>query len=126
MGFSKEWYQDLLSREAAKAAAKNPSMIKPDDGLESELQEKVAAECQRRGWYFIRSRMDMPTTNAKGTPDFIIFPDRQKAFAVECKSGNKKLTKEQLGVMAWFHKLDQDYRVVRSEAEFIAIADDIQ
>lgn len=122
MGFSKEWYQDLLSREAAKAAAKNPSMIKPDAGLEGELQEKIVAECVRRGWYFIRSRMDMPTTNAKGTPDFIIF-SHNAVFAVECKSGNKKLTKEQLGVQAWFKKLGQTYRVVRSEAQFIELAD---
>lgn len=120
MGLSKEWYEGVMARQAAKEAAKNPSAIKPDDGLESELHEKVAAECTRLGWYFVHSRMDRKTTNALGVPDFLIWPYGYQAFAVECKSGTKKLTKEQMGVRAYFLKLKQPHFVVRSEAEFLS------
>lgn len=126
MGFSKQWYEDLLSREAAKAAAKQAaditSVLPPDDGEEDQLQEKIAGECIGRSWYFVRSRMDRKTTVAIGTPDFIIFPFVRRAFVVECKSGKKKLTTPQLGVQHFFMKLRQPHYVVRSFAEFLVIA----
>lgn len=90
---------------------------------ESDLHEAIINECNRRGWCAVHSRMDRATTVQIGTPDFIIFADAGRVFAVECKSKTGKLSTEQLATQAWLKRLGHTLHVVRSFREFIEVID---
>jgi len=87
---------------------------------ESQLQDEIAAECQRRGWIGIRSRMDRPTTYADGISgvcDFVIVADGGRVFFIEAKTKSKP-TSEQLAFLAWVRKLGHVGAIVRNIEEF--------
>ena len=89
-----------------------------DAGKEGELQDQIAAECNRRGWIAMRSRMDLPTTRMKGEPDFIIlYPGG--VLLVECKTRVGKLTTDQIGFAHWASRLGHTVHLVRSFEEFL-------
>jgi hypothetical protein len=88
---------------------------------EADLHNEILAECRRRGWIAVHSRMDLPTTTSVGTADFIIFIDGGKTLAVECKAKSGKLSMEQLSTSAWLSKLGHTLHIVRSFPEFLSI-----
>lgn len=88
-------------------------------GQEGELHEKILAECNRRGWYVVHSRMDQATTQSKGVLDFIIAADRGRVLWVEAKTKKSKPTTEQAGTLFWLARLGHRCTVVRSMAEFL-------
>jgi hypothetical protein len=112
---------DLRAFELRHAATTTKSLAgTPDtDTPEAEIQDKIEAECRRRGWYVVRSRMDRPTTTALGVPDFIVAIDRGRTLWVEVKRPGGKLTTEQAGAQAWLSKLQHARAVVCSLAEFL-------
>ncbi len=73
---------------------------------------------RRRLWPTIHSRMDAATTTAKGVPDFVIFADGGRVFAVECKTRKGKLTPEQIGWRVLLERNGHKFAVVRSFTEF--------
>ncbi len=85
---------------------------------ESQLHDDILAYCREHGWRAIHSRMDRKTTTAKGDPDFVIFADRARVFAIECKSRTGKRTVDQIGCAMQLEKLGHDCSLVRSLAEF--------
>lgn len=85
---------------------------------ESDLHEAILADCRRRGWHAIHSRMDLPTTTGVGDPDFVILADLGKVYLVECKSKNGKLTTAQLALQTQAEVLGHTIHVVRSIQEY--------
>lgn len=72
---------------------------------EREIQDQIEAFLRSLGpeCYYVRSRMDKPTTNAVGTPDFIGWY-RGTPFAFEVKRKGRKPTPEQQAKLAWCHR----------------------
>ena len=90
---------------------------------ESDLHDAIIADCRRRGWIVIHSRMDRATTTAKGVPDFLIFADRARVFLFEAKRQNGKLTPEQQGFAMAADMLGFTVHVVRSFSEYWKIVE---
>jgi hypothetical protein len=88
---------------------------------EHDLHDDIEAYCKGRGWYYVHSRMDKPTTTALGVPDFIIALPEGKTLWVECKRKGGKLRAEQQGVAMMLDKLQHHWAVVFSFEEFITI-----
>ena len=91
-----------------------------DDAVdrEADLHDAILAECHRRGFYVVHSRMDLPSTNGLGTPDFIIAMPGGQTLWVECKTRTGKLTREQLGAKVFLEKNGHPHFIVRSVTEF--------
>jgi hypothetical protein len=65
-------------------------------GREADLHEQITQWCRRKGYLVVHSRMDLPTTTAKGVPDFIIAMDGGRTLWVEAKAKGGKLRQEQV------------------------------
>lgn len=107
-------------REAIEIAEGTPE---PDAGPEVNLHDKIAAECRRRGWAYVHSRMDAPTTTAKGVCDFVIAASRGRTLWIECKSRTGKQTPAQLGFALQCERQGHAVHVVRSFQEFLNVVD---
>lgn len=107
----------LHNAKAAKAARHLDSEPATD---ESKLHEQIIAECRRRGWYYVHSRMDRRTTTALGVVDFIIAADGGRTFWIEAKARNKKPTREQAGAIHWLANLGHKSIVVHNLDGFLA------
>lgn len=89
---------------------------------EDKLHEQILEECHRRRWLVVHSRMDRPTTQGLGVPDFIILVQGGRLLLVEAKARQGKLSIPQMawGIMA--EQLGHKVHVVRSLANFIDLA----
>lgn len=95
---------------------------KPDvEGVEdeSELHRQIIDYCKQRRWVVVHSRMDMATTVAVGTTDFVIAADNGKSFWIEAKAKGKKLTREQAGTLHWLQSLGHCAEAVYSFGQFL-------
>lgn len=97
----------------------------PGDAVDNEgaLHDAILAECRRRLWPVIHSRMDCATTTTRGCPDFVVFAERGFVFAIECKTRKGKLTPEQAGWRMMLLRNGHKYAVVRSMAEFLDVVE---
>lgn len=118
MRLSTAEYHAILARRQPDQAAR-PTTIGPD--TESALHDAIMAECKRRGFYVVHSRMDRPSTATVGSPDFIIFTDGGRVVVVEAKRRDGKLRPEQAAAKHWLEKLGHPFHVVRSIEEFHGI-----
>lgn len=71
---SRNWSKFDADQYEIRRAAKDSNSAEPCED-ESKLHRQIIDECNRRGWLFIRSRMDRKTTTDKGVPDFIVLAD---------------------------------------------------
>jgi hypothetical protein len=113
----------LQAKELERKRKKLGTIAQSDPGpvlRECEIHDSILRECRNRSWYVIHSRMDMPTTQSKGVPDFVIFCDNGLVLAIEIKTGTGKLSTEQLSTAAWLTRLKANYAVIRSFQEFLA------
>jgi len=111
-------YQAILARQAAQATPE----AKPSN--EQTLHYTIASECARRRFYVVHSRMDRPTTQAIGTPDFIVALPGGRTLWVECKRPGGKLRPEQGVARHCLLALDHIHAVVHTIAEFRALLPD--
>lgn len=87
--------------------------------LEASLQEEIEAECRRRLWPFVRTRMNKATTfTFPGVPDFVIALNGGRVLWVECKSKTGKQTHEQIGFQTMLEITGHSYHLIRSFSEF--------
>lgn len=86
---------------------------------EAELHDEIERECRSRGWLYIHSRMDMPTTTAKGVCDFVVLADKGRTFLIEAKNKTGKQTTDQRGFEMMAKMNGHKYAVVRSLHEFL-------
>jgi hypothetical protein len=116
---------------AYEARRRKPTCANPQDGCsdESELHAQILAECRRRGWMVIHSRMDKPTTNGVGSPDFVIYGTKgaregtqyPEVFTIEAKSKNGKLSPAQHAMIAQAVRYGHAIHVVRSLEDFLKL-----
>lgn len=86
---------------------------------EADLHDQILAECKRRGWLAVHSRMDRATTNAAGVADFIIYASLGRVFTIEAKTKLGKLSPAQLAFAAHLKYNGHQCHVVRSFEEFL-------
>lgn len=86
---------------------------------ERHLHDQIMEECRARRWMVIHSRMDRPTSQSPGVPDFIVLADGGKLFLVEAKARQGKLTIEQMAFGIMCEQLGHKVHLVRSLANFI-------
>jgi hypothetical protein len=110
-------FEQMQARCAAGRGVAVPAVA---DAVSDEggLHDEILAECRRRLWPAVHSRMDMATTQGKGTPDFCIAADGGRTFWIECKTAKGKLTPEQIGWRMMLQRNGHKYAVVRSMTEF--------
>jgi len=116
----KEW--TLLEVQMHNSRVSKPNQIPvPADACEDEskLHDEIRAECRRRGWMVVHSRMDRATTVAVGVPDFVIAADSGVTFWVEAKAKRKKMTLEQLACAAQLNKLGHRFFCVWNYQQFL-------
>lgn len=90
---------------------------------ESELHEQITKLLRSEGVHgIIHSRMDKPTTQDRGVPDFIFALDGIP-IALEAKAKGKKPTVEQQGYLIALRLDGWLTGVVRSLADVVAILD---
>lgn len=111
---------DVHAHEARRAPKSQAPAVQCE--VESKLHDQIIAECNRREWVFIHSRMDLPATTANGTADFIILRNDGRTLVVECKKKGSKPTQAQLGFLARCRKLGHIAEVVWNFDEFTALA----
>ena len=128
MSTFKNWTDADVKRQNEKAAAAviqgNP-LVKmtvdkqsEDARKESEIQEDIEQFLKSkmpRCWW-TRSRMDKPTTNRVGVPDFLVCYN-SRFIGIEVKRPGKKPTHEQRGELAWIHSAGGNVAVVTSRGE---------
>ena len=129
MSTFKNWTQADVDRRNAEIAAAaviqgNP-LVKmtvdkqsEDARKESEIQEDIESFLKSkmpRCWW-TRSRMDRPTTNRVGVPDFLVCYN-SRFIGIEVKRPGKKPTHEQRAELAWIHSAGGNVAVVTSRGE---------
>jgi len=88
-------------------------------GRESKLHDEIIAHCKKMGWYFVHSRMDKRSTNAVGTPDFIIAAKGGMTFWIEAKAKGGKPTPPQRDANYWLNMLGHRAAIVWTFEEFL-------
>lgn len=129
-----QWSERDVLLHNARVAKENQIPVKtPTEGCEceSDLHDQILAECRKRGWLAIHSRMDKRTTTAIGVCDFIILRDAvyhsksgdylPKILLIECKTRLGKLSPAQQAFQAHAKKLGHNVQVVRSLQEFLLL-----
>lgn len=116
--FNSLWLAGYDARTAPPTRQPAPQDAEP---LEADLHDKIDAECRRRGWVTVHSRMDRATTTAVGLCDFIIFADGGVVINIECKSRSGKLSLPQLSFIAAMKRCGHEVHTVRSFSEFMRI-----
>jgi len=112
---------EALAKALHRSPAPAPHVAGTPDGQEDTLHAQIASHCVGQGWYFVHSRTDRRTTQAKGVPDFLIFGENRQFWAVEVKTKTGKVTREQAGAIFWLDRLGHKAAVVRSFQEFLEL-----
>lgn len=111
-------YQVRQQRIAPYAQeARTPDCV----SFESELHDQIIAECRRRSWPYVHSRMDQRSTVAVGVADFIILRDGGSPLIIECKRKGSKATPAQQAFLAHCRKNGYVAGIVRSFEEFLHV-----
>jgi hypothetical protein len=85
---------------------------------ESDLHIKIITACHAKGWYVVHSRMDRPSTQAVGVPDFVIATFKGTYF-IEVKRKGGKVTMAQLAAGVMLKHLGRKYALIHSFEEFV-------
>jgi len=104
---------------------------------ESETHDAIMAECRRRGWLAIHSRVDIASSVTVGVPDFVIAASQTVSghglppykepvtLYVECKRPGGKLRPSQQACRAQLEQNGHFYYIVYSFADFESILRDL-
>ena len=117
-----EHFNQMQARCAAGRDQSGPVAADAVDN-QAALHDEILAECRRRLWPVIPSRMDMASTTAKGAAGFVIAASGGRVFFIECKTRTGKLTTEQLGFKAMLERNSHRLFVVRSFNDFLNVAE---
>ncbi len=111
-------YALLVGRQKRRS----PAVAPPEPMVrfkEAELHDVILAECRRRGYPVIHSRMDRASTVAVGAPDFVIALPGGRTLWLECKTPKGTVSDVQDLWLSNLRDLDHQAHVVRSVAEFL-------
>lgn len=120
MPISSFQFQEMLARTIRK-----PVQYGPQSSVtrEKDLHEQIINECKNRGWFYVHSRMDLPTTTACGVTDFVIATTDGRTLWIECKRAGGKLTPAQRATIHWLERNRQHVAVVYSFQNFLTVCD---
>jgi VRR-NUC domain len=120
MGFTQA---DLIAMEARLARGRKPVETPEAGGCdrESKLHEQTVQELRRRRVYFVHSRMDRPSTNNVGTPDFIVAMPNGKTLWLELKTATGKLSPEQQTAQHLLKTACHEHHIVRSYKQLLDV-----
>lgn len=133
MGISSHQFQEMLARTQRNMKRKPPADIdfeRPFEAVTNEvgrdgLHQKIIEHCDKQWprWKYIHSRTDRKSTIGVGVHDFTVYLPKGRILNVECKAKDTKLTEEQAIWIKELEMLEHPVHIVRSLAEFIAIAE---
>ena len=117
MKLTPDEYAALLSRHASRNVTIAPRVSK-SAMREADIQDAIESLLKSfgRDCYYVRSRMDKPTTCKVGTPDFIGWI-RGMPFQLEVKRPGAKETREQAGELMRGRLAGSTSAIVHSVAE---------
>lgn len=116
------WTPSQLASYELRNAPKTRESHSEASPLEAPLQDQIEAECNRRGWVCVRTRMDRKTTfTTPGVPDAIIALPNNRVLWLEAKSKTNKQTPEQKGFQMRVERLGHEYALVRSFQQFLEL-----
>jgi hypothetical protein len=110
--------QRYLERGAAAANVVDAAAAEE----EAQLHQDILDECARRGWICDHGSMAHRTKRKRGEQDFTILVDGGRFLLVEAKSRRGKLSPEQQARAAHARKLGHVIHVVRSQKQFLELA----
>jgi hypothetical protein len=113
--------------EQMQARLSRPATAPPSPPLEKELHRQIMDYCDAQWprWKYIHSRMDRPTANEAGVPDFVIALIGGRVLYLEVKRPGQKLSPVQRDWHAEMHKLGITVYVVHDMKEFLSILSDL-
>lgn len=111
-------HAEFLAYEARRG---KPAVNSDGVEKESDLHDEILEYCKQRGWVCIHSRMDRKTTNACGTPDFIVALTDGRTVYAEAKRKGGKLSPSQQATLAWLLHNRQTAGVVTTLQDFITL-----
>lgn len=133
MGISSHQFREMLERTQRNTKRSQPNDIdfeRPFQGCDREtgkggLHEKIMEHCDKQWprWKYIHARTDQKSTIGVGVHDFTIYLPGGRLLNIECKTKDGKLTEEQAIWIKELEMLEHPVHIVRSLAEFIAIAE---
>ena len=111
-----------MQRRLAKANSQ--PVLPPQPITEKKIHQQIMDHCDAQWpkWKYIHSRMDRPTCNEAGVPDFIILLPRGQFLMVEAKRPGEKISTAQRDWHFMAGQLEHEVKVVYSVEEFIAVA----
>lgn len=89
----------------------------PTRGGEAKVDETVAREAKKRGWWAIKMTM----LKIAGMPDWFVLRSGGRVEIIECKAANGRVSKVQEYVHGRLDRLGFDVHVPRSPDEVRAI-----
>lgn len=96
-------------------------VLKPYDGPEADIHQKILDYCKAKTWYVVHSRMDQKATTAEGVPDFIIATRSGITLWVEAKRKGSKPTEKQRDANYWLRMLGHKAHIIWSIEEFLDV-----
>lgn len=105
----------------AKLSSRKLRSDKPIFVRESDIHDDIINYCKSKGWYYVHSHTWCATTNAPGTPDFVIAADNGKTYWIECKRPGGKATTPQLAALTQLQKFGHVSAIVTSLDEFLSV-----
>lgn len=112
-----------LSKQKADLQARVTTAARPLSGKEHETHEAIIKFLRDKRFPFVHSRMDLPSTTALGTPDFIIALPRGITLWLEVKTSTGKLSSQQFAFLHWLQSKGHHALVVRSMPEFLSVVE---
>ena len=106
-------------RQARFAKKSEPCKDEADEGLECELDKKIANYCRDKGWYHFHDRSR--GINKAGNPDWIICMPKGRTIWIECKAANGRLSEAQKTTITQLLGLGHEIYEVRSFKRFLEI-----
>jgi hypothetical protein len=90
--------------------------------LEKKIHQDIIAHCNAQWprWKFVHSRMDKPTRNQCGVPDFVIALPGARTLYIEAKRPGEKISPAQRDWHAEMTTLGHTVHVVHTLQEFLA------
>ena len=110
-------FQEMLAR-TERNAGRVPQPSEPVE-KESDLHDDIIRFCRAHGLYYVHSRMDRATTQAKGVSDFVIAVDGGVTVWIEAKAKRGKVTTEQLATIAHLKRLGHAAAICYNMADVI-------
>jgi len=104
------------------------TMDTPDEGPESDLQNKIVAWAKNKGYpcLSLRQSKNAKTMLTPGWPDVVLALPAKRVVFIELKSKKGRLSAEQKNMKIMFLYLQQEWYEIRSFSKFLEVIEKAQ